>query len=228
MNNELIFGVYYIFCENNWKDVFIEQVKAIKESNILSICKKLHVVVASKQIKDFNFIKSNLLDTNIKFYNIQNNTQFEFPALKLLKQICEKHSCKVFYIHTKGTGISEANKTFYHGCTNLKYLQECVRDWRQYMEYFTLYKAAENISLLNEYDACGVNLVEHPHKHYSGNFWWSKSTYINTLPDIDALDVSYRWNAEFWLGYGNGLLFCHYQEPNAGYTNKISKNFKIL
>jgi hypothetical protein len=225
MNKELIFGVYYIFCKNNWKEVVNEQIQAIQETDILSICNKLHVIVASKQTEDYEYIKKKLSHSNIKFYNIQNNTQFEFPALKLIKQICEKYVCKIFYIHTKGTGISESNKTFYHGSTNLKHLQECVKDWRQYMEYFILAKANKNIELLDTYDACGVNLVDRPSKHFSGNFWWSKSSYIKQLPNIDTLDTTFRWNAELWIGTGNGNLFNHYNEVNAGYINKIDKKY---
>jgi hypothetical protein len=226
MNKEKnIFGVYYIYCENNWKDVVTEQIQTIYNSNILSFTKKLYVVISYKEQEELDFIQKQFNSENIKFYSIKNNLQFEFPALKLIKQICEKYVCNIFYMHTKGTGISEKNMYFYHGSTDIKHLQSCVRDWRHFMEYFLLYKAKENILLLEKYDACGVNLIDTPKKHFSGNFWWSKSSYINKLQNIDTIDTSYRWNAEFWIGTGNGNLYSHYQELSAGYTNNIKCNY---
>jgi hypothetical protein len=72
----------------------------------------------------------------------------------------------------------------------------------------------ENIrkQYLNEYDACGVDLVDTPQIHFSGNFWWSNSEYIKTLPTIHDLKykikpvLSVRHNCEFWIGMGGGRL----------------------
>lgn len=225
MNNEHIFGVYYVFCDNNWKDVFTDQITTINKSNILEKFNKLHVVVGSKQNDDFEFVKNKFNSNNIKFYNIPNNLQFEFPALNLVKQICEKYVCKILYFHTKGTGISESNMRFYHGSDNLKHIQSCVKDWRKFMEFFNIIKNNECLKILDSYDACGVNLTDQPYKHYSGNFWWSKSSYINSLPDFNSIDITHRWNAEFWIGMGNGKLYNFYTEPNAGYIKKLTTKY---
>lgn len=224
--NRDIFGVYYIYCKNNWKDVVTEQVQSIFDSNILLYTKKLYVVVSYTQQQEFDFIKKLLNHKQVQIYGICNNTQYEFPALKLVKDICKKNICNIFYMHTKGTGISTENMNFYHGSTNIEYLRECVHDWRRFMEYFILYKVKKNTKLLEKYDACGVNLVDHPNKHFSGNFWWSKSLYINKLQDLDKIDITHRWNAEFWIGSGNGKLYSHHQESNAGYTKKITTSYK--
>jgi hypothetical protein len=114
---------------------------------------------------------------------------------------------------------------FYHGSTNLDYLQSCINDWRKFMEFFNLIKKDDCLKILDKYDTCGVNLTDQPYKHYSGNFWWSKSSYICTLPDFNSINISYRWNAEFWIGMGNGKMYNFYTEPDAGYTKRLNKKY---
>ena len=70
------------------------------------------------------------------------------------------------------------------------------------MLYFLVEKHEECIHQLNEgYDTVGCNyhLSRHQHPdHYSGNFWWSKSSYINKLHLLDETNVDKSY-AEFWL-----------------------------
>ena len=42
-----------------------------------------------------------------------------------------------------------------------------------------------NIELLKTYDAVGCSLHLYPKKHFSGNFWWSKSSYLENLENIN-------------------------------------------
>ena len=41
--------------------------------------------------------------------------------------------------------------------------------------------------MLDNYDTCGVNLLEDPVMHYSGNFWWAKSDYIKNLQPLHII-----------------------------------------
>jgi hypothetical protein len=41
--------------------------------------------------------------------------------------------------------------------------------------------------------------------HYSGNFFWFNSEYVSTLPPIDSLDKSNRYNAETWICLENPI-----------------------
>jgi hypothetical protein len=55
------------------------------------------------------------------------------------------------------------------------------------------------------------------HPHFSGGFWWAKSSYINTL-DKEALESSFRYDREFWIGTGEpkvkNLWESKYNNPN--------------
>ena len=50
------------------------------------------------------------------------------------------------------------------------------------MNYYTIIKHEISIKLLKYYDVVGVTLFRYPKIHFSGNFWWSKSEHIYTLP----------------------------------------------
>jgi len=117
---------------------------------------------------------------------------------------------------------------FYHGATDFNHLKNCVNDWREYMEYFIIDKFDSCLFLLSkDYDACGVNLVDDPSWHFSGNFWWAKSDYIKKLPAIDSLDREFRWNAELWIGAAGGKLKSLH-DNNAGYKERLSLNYKSI
>ena len=113
----------------------------------------------------------------------------------------------MWYIHTKGvTAPNNPNQ----------------RDWRKYMEYFTIERYEDCIKALETYDVCGVNwhppLWDVKNYHFSGNFWWARAEYIKNLPPIN-LDGD-RHEAESFLGYGNPRVKClhesdidHYRYP---------------
>jgi len=217
------FGVYFIYCKNNWKQIFDEQIDSIKQSSILNTIKNLFLSINYYTDQDLEYIENKISDLqNVKIANKYTTNHYEFEALKLIKEICKIRNCNIFYIHTKGAGISPDNVEFYHGSTDYNHLQLCVKDWRIFMENYLLFKHKGVINELKEYDVCGVNLVNSPHNHFSGNFWWSKSEYINTLPDISELPLNFRWSAEFWIGSGDGKFKNFETNNNAGYLNRLN------
>ena len=84
------------------------------------------------------------------------------------------------------------------------------------MQYFLIEKNDDCIKNLTKYDILGNNLVNlycyekdnisinklHT-LHYSGNFWWSKKTYIDKLPylmnDFTNKSINTRYRAENWI-----------------------------
>ena len=120
----------------------------------------------------------------------------EFFTLEHLQSYCRKNpGDNVLYCHTKGL-TSPRN--------------ESIRDWRLYMSYFCIDKWQS--ANMDEYDTYGVDWVEKPQPHYSGNFWIARGDYIASLPDISAIKnnetvLTKRHNAEFWIGMNEGRHF---------------------
>jgi hypothetical protein len=110
---------------------------------------------------------------------------FEVYTINLLYEDAQKEDFNVLYIHTKGITRHSLHKSVY--------------DWVNYLCYFNIYQFKKCIDFLEDYDTVGVNLVvNNPDvvTHYSGNFWWSKSSYIRKLEKC----VYHCFNSsEFWI-----------------------------
>ena len=67
------------------------------------------------------------------------------------------------------------------------------------MLYFLVenYKTCIN-KMYEQYDTVGCNYSELPYRHYPGNFWWTKSSYIKTL-NLLSEDVPSKMAPEFWV-----------------------------
>lgn len=156
----------------------------------------------------FNANRNLFSQASVKIYHTEGNITFpcfmnpevfqipnwyEFPTLNEIY----KHSKEVgnnepvLYLHTKGVTTPE----------NL-----CIKEWREYMTYFLVEKYQECLDLLKYFDTCGVDLIDEPMKHYSGNFWWSNSNYLKRLPlpEDTISPLSYRHKCEFWICSGEG------------------------
>ena len=143
---------------------------------------------------DFNKIFVNIAgDLDVSTYNIatvipqrSKLLDYEFSTLDILRKYCTDNPCNICYIHTKGASTN----------SNI-----CIDEWRQYMLYFNLGKAGLISHILEKYDACGVDLVNTPTTHFSGNFWWSTAQHINSLQAPHELPVilSERHKCEFWI-----------------------------
>ena len=134
-------------------------------------------------------------DLNVTSIRVSTNLlDFEIPTLQFLYNYCNKNiEDNVLYIHTKNVG---------------KEINLCIEDQIEYMLYFLIKKYNTCLEKLKEYNTCGCDLKQHPELHYSGNFWWARSSYINTLPSpAEFNDLikypnslnSLRHNQEFWI-----------------------------
>ncbi len=115
----------------------------------------------------------------------KNVTEFEYPTLNKLYEHAINEDAYFLYIHTKGA----ANPCQFSD------------DWRNYMEYFTIENWQKCVDMLEKFDSVGVNFQYEPYKHYSGNYWWSKSSYLKTLEKPKK--TSNRFEHEAWIASGN-------------------------
>jgi hypothetical protein len=91
------------------------------------------------------------------------------------------------------------------------------------MEYYLFHHCKKCIELLDKYDTVGVNYSENPWSHYSGNFWWMKWSYGNTIK-IES-EKQNRFNAE--LDYiQNGIGWKPYSPYNIETQNPYLIEFK--
>jgi hypothetical protein len=144
-------------------------------------------------------------DAKIELLEITCNISlYETHTINLLhKHATEsEEEFNVLYLHTKGvTRVGDVN----------------VSDWMNYMIYFNIAEYKRCIDLLADYDAVGVNLQTMPKLHYSGNFWWSKSSYIRKLKQCEHIHHN---SPEFWLTEGKNGKFVSLWHSNVNHYDE--------
>ena len=191
MLNQIYFHIATI---GKYQDIFDEIYSQIIESNLTNQVGSINLCIVGQG--DL-IIQEN---DKIKIYQDSDISSGEFFTLNLLKTFSDsvEQNHKILYLHTKGVTTPD---------------NPCIDDWRKYMTYFNINQYEKCLYSLNQYDSCGVDLVNDPTLHYSGNIWWANSSYIKKLPTINEIKfpktppiLSIRHNAEFWIGMGNGNL----------------------
>ena len=191
MLNQIYFHIATI---GKYQDIFDEIYSQIIESNLINQVGSINLCIVGQG--DLIIQENN----KIKIYQDSDISSGEFFTLDLLKTFSDsvEQNHKILYLHTKGVTTPD---------------NPCIEDWRKYMTYFNINQYEKCLYSLNQYDSCGVDLVNDPTLHYSGNIWWANSSYIKKLPTINEIKfpktppiLSIRHNAEFWIGMGNGNL----------------------
>jgi hypothetical protein len=203
---------------DNWKDIFIEQINLIKSSGLYNMTMKIHLGI----LGDINVLNDEIFnDEKFEIEYIDKKIYiYEINTINSIKYFCENNreeELYILYIHTKG--VRKAGNPY------------VIKSWRNMMEYFLIEKYIDCIKNLYIYDTLGCNIVnqtcvnnyncsinENHNYHYSGNFWWSKKTYINKLSylplDLTKNSINTRYKAENWIlsNIPNAIVGILYQD----------------
>ena len=205
--------IHYMISNDQGKksdDIFNELYNKICSSKLIDSLSEIRIVTCGnlKNLKtDFsNYKKCSIVDHN------DDLLQFEFPTLLVMKKDCElmENSTPILYMHLKGVTSNQDS-------------------WRNDLLKIVVDKHDECLQFLKDYNACGPRLAD-PfiiinntiQRHFSGNFWWTKSEHIKNLPnpDIQSMikdfgflvkgrknknphapaDKNFRYLAEMWIG----------------------------
>ena len=139
---------------------------------------------------------------------------FECVTIKQLITFSKLNSnYYILYLHTKG--VSYRKDTIRHNN---------VVSWNNYMLYCLVDNLKNCVNLLKYYDTVGCNFRKDYKAHYSGNFWWAKSSYLERLK---LTDFNQKFDAEFCIltqqpNYFNIHCLHHMYE-----THYLLDNYKI-
>lgn len=179
MNNVLFFHVATI---GNYQQIVDRVFSLLEVSGLYTDLHRIFVNIAGD--KD---VRIDLKDKKIKLFPKRSSLDnFEFSTLCYLRQYAFMKEANLLYIHTKGCSTPS---------------NPCIDEWREYMLYFNIIQYKKALKFLSNNAAVGVDLVDEPTKHFSGNFWWSKSSHIRALSSIEdqPLIISDRHKCEFWI-----------------------------
>jgi hypothetical protein len=174
MDNTII-GVYFICCKHNYIDIVKEQLEIVNKG-LFQITKKL-ILFITEYNKDtcieLDAILNTMLDPNKCIRVTSPDNLFEKFAINNYKQYITEKEYYLYYFHTKA--IKPETDRYFQICSSR----------RKILNYYILLQYDISIKLLKTYDAVGCSLSLYPKKHLSGNFWWSKSSYLQHLGTIN-------------------------------------------
>ena len=161
-----IYGVYFICCIGNYIDVVKNQISKLIQSGLYDYSDQILCFVCQAKTDCIDLLKKFI---KIKIVSTTENLYEKFAINNYKEYLDNSKEYYLYYIHSKG--VSQSGK--------------CFEDWRNLCDYFTIEKWRLSIELLEYYDCVGTNLKNFPKKHYSGNFWWSKSEHLNRLKNVN-------------------------------------------
>jgi hypothetical protein len=202
MNNVAVF--VHVATVNKYQQVFEEVFGEIINSGLLEHSDVVRVCAVGNG--DLMLPEANNIIVDFDPSAADNSSQSinygEFYTLTKLKEFANttKENTKILYCHLRGVTSPD---------------NEFIPTWREYLIHHNITNFKNCLSLLDEYDACGTDLItkdKWPYAdHFSGNFWWANSDHIRKLPEISEIDnpsapqkATLRHNAEFWIGMVDG------------------------
>jgi beta-1,4-mannosyl-glycoprotein beta-1,4-N-acetylglucosaminyltransferase len=218
-NNHLtpipIYVYYHLCCIANWRTIFTRMMFKLKNSGLYKLINAIRITVLGNEYDPTDPLFN---DPKIQIRFCSPDTSlYERPALNNMIEDAKTEEFYVLYLHSKGVKhVTDITMSKY------------VYDWSEYMFYFNVYNHATCITELNNgANVVGCNLQERGAPlHFSGNFWWSKSSHIKNLPKI--VDTYYN-TPEFLVTSIDGIYksmwhseINHYHTPYPAnlYENK--------
>lgn len=167
---------YHICAIQHCMAVVEEQMNALLYSGLYADPRltDIHCFITANNPHDVSFIKYRLLQYGAKIRisgeSLDTKTYERF-TLEKIKPSPLPENARILYIHTKGVSQTEPDKI-----TNTTL-------WTRALNYHLIGRYRECLDALNRYDVVGAFYAETPLPHFQGNFWWSRMSYIKTLPD---------------------------------------------
>lgn len=195
-----------------------EQMETLKQSGLLDACDEFYVGINGAEESQI-YADCILPEKAVKLYH---GTQChnELRTLMWLQQTMRgRKDWRVLYFHTKGFShdLTDEMSFNWRWCM----MNNLVTNWHICMA-----------SLASGFDSVGCHWkteqVDGKQSLWAGNFFWSKSEFLNTLPPIEkhpripvmgGIDAfASRYEAEVWIGTGPRLPKIRDYHPSGPFT----------
>ena len=192
---------YHCATINDYYERFINTFSKIEESGLINDVEKIFITINGQSSCDFAINKK--IDTWQKNQTHPN----ESITINRIRHFClENKDCNILYLHGKGV---------------TKPKNQNVNCWIEIMEHFLITKYKTCLNDLKSFDCVGSLFKNDGNPHFSGNFWWSRSDYISTLPDCP----DEYFAPEMWLLKNNKLNVKSYFNSSVDfYSQSIEKD----
>ena len=187
-----IIGYFHVCQKEGWEICFARIFQEIKQSGLYDATDEIRCVIVNNS--DSVISHPCLTDPKMCIIYQGNSLQYERPTLLHMRRAVDvDESCVYWYVHTKGLRWMNTPK------------EQNVVDWVQVLLHWNITKWKEAEIALKTHDVYGCNHTGVPVAHYSGNFWWATSAYVQNLPDV--IGNGYN-DPKFWL-FINQPSYCN-------------------
>lgn len=203
---------FHMFRRGIWKSVTSQLLKAVVDSGLAENMQRLYICVNdNNSLSNINI--HGIPKEKVSFIRID-DTRTEWPTICSLYNLYKNvENTPILYFHTKGVSVEKKETIPF------------VDDWRKYLSYFNITLWRDCVNRLEiGCQAVGVNKIETPTPHYSGNFWWMNSSFLKNMIDPNKENHSYenRYGNEFWIGRnGSNFLYNLYNPIGPDGTQEI-------
>jgi len=210
--------IHHCYLENNWKKILEDQISLMKQYGLYDKCTEIFTTAYASDKNIYRELEEiiNKEDT-LKKWNIikLKSNNYEYDALQFLKEYCENKHAYICYFHLKGVYSEQIPENI------------GIPTWRKYLNYFTINKWEQNIENLKNNDIVCVDWNYndmHRKKVVGGNFFWTKSEYVRTLPDI--VKNENRFFLETWITSNESVkVYENFNYEKIGYKNLYLQYF---
>lgn len=199
-NATKIYGVYFICCIGNYKEIVEEQMATLRRSGLLRKADAIYCFIClyNKEIEPI--LKPYL--SKLRIISTPENLYERFALDHFREHIPSKGPYSLFYFHTKGVSRDVKTMGIFH-------------QQRKNLDYFILERYEICLFWLDHnYDAVGAALSLYPAMHFSGNFWWAKSSHLDRLPPT-VVSKGYLAPEMYVCGFPEGRYISVCQTTNS-------------
>ncbi len=182
---------FHVYLKNDFSHILLSKFKKFKASGLYEKSNKIYLSLFGDIEKHQEFL-TDLKDLYSKIeYVLIANKEFDNEAdtlnFMLKKAEGYEKNTPMLYVHAKG--VSHTHPI----------MKKNIGAWVRYLDLYTINKWEECIQGLRDNDAAGGLYEASNPKHFSGNFFWANSEYIQSLPRITAYNIDNYNRGEFWI-----------------------------
>ena len=211
------YAYYHMYLTDDaaaWSSFLLENFKRMEDHGLLDELEKVYLVVVGKPNNvglAAGLAKTLSNKYEIIAYQDTFNSDSDLSCLdddkseKAKNQVNENVTVKLLYDHARredayflynhSKGISSFERILKTGDFN-RFINYYY--WKEYLSWAVIDKWKDCLVALSHYDVSGTNYFSTPEKHYSGNFWWSKSSHLITLPDPATNEWWFDMQRDHW------------------------------
>ena len=162
-----IYGVYFICCLGNYQEIVAEQMATLHRSGLFRRANMILCFICLYNDDIMPILEPYM--SKLKIISTAENLFERFALDNFRVHIPTAGPYCLFYFHTKGVTRDVEKMHIFH-------------ERRKNLDYFILERYEVCLFWLHRgYDAVGTALSLYPALHFSGNFWWARSTHLDRL-----------------------------------------------